>query len=63
MDYAEETSPCQKANRFSWTAPILSRGVVKDSARSLPEACQKLVDGYQKRLIEVKMAKGHVTKY
>uniref|UniRef100_A0A8C6KMD7 Tc1-like transposase DDE domain-containing protein n=1 Tax=Nothobranchius furzeri TaxID=105023 RepID=A0A8C6KMD7_NOTFU len=28
-----------------------------------PEACQKLVDGYQKRLIEVKMAKGHVTKY
>uniref|UniRef100_A0A674NPZ6 Tc1-like transposase DDE domain-containing protein n=1 Tax=Takifugu rubripes TaxID=31033 RepID=A0A674NPZ6_TAKRU len=28
-----------------------------------PETCQKLVDGYQKRLIEVEMAKGHVTKY
>lgn len=28
-----------------------------------PEACQKLVDGYQKRLTEVKMAKGHLTKY
>ena len=28
-----------------------------------PEACQKLVDGYQKHLIEVKMAKGHLTEY
>ena len=28
-----------------------------------PEACQKLMDGYQKHLIEMKMANGHLTKY
>ncbi|CAB3995342.1 transposase [Paramuricea clavata] len=28
-----------------------------------PELCQKLVNGYQKRLIAVQKAKGHATKY
>ena len=29
----------RKPQKCCWTAPILSRGVVKDSTRSLPEAC------------------------
>lgn len=36
-----------------------SRGVVKNQ----PEDNQKLVDGNQKQLTEVKMAEGHLTKY
>ena len=34
-----DLNPIKKANEFSRTAPILSRGVVKDSTRRLPEAC------------------------
>lgn len=36
-----------------------SRGVVKNQ----PEDNQKLVDGNQKQLTEVKMAEGHLNKY
>ena len=50
-NYAEETSLCKKDNKIIWTPPILSR------------YNEKLVDGYQKHLIEVKMAKGNLTKY
>uniref|UniRef100_A0A674NU56 Tc1-like transposase DDE domain-containing protein n=1 Tax=Takifugu rubripes TaxID=31033 RepID=A0A674NU56_TAKRU len=36
---------------------------VHEWSKIQPETCQKLVDGYQKCLIEVEMSKGHVTKY
>ena len=39
VDCAEGTSLCQEANKCIWTSPILSRGVVNNSARWLPEAC------------------------
>uniref|UniRef100_A0A3B1IFP7 Transposase Tc1-like domain-containing protein n=1 Tax=Astyanax mexicanus TaxID=7994 RepID=A0A3B1IFP7_ASTMX len=41
----------------------LHNSVKKTGQNIRPEACQELVDGYQKRLVAVKMAKGHVTKY
>ena len=39
VDCAEETSLCQEANKCSLTSPILSRRVIKNSARGLREAC------------------------
>ena len=42
VECAEETSLCQEANKCSWTSLILLRGVVKISARGLPEGCRWL---------------------
>ena len=40
VDCTEETCLCQEAKTFSWTSLIVSRGVVKHSARGQPKACR-----------------------
>ena len=42
VDCTEEKNLCQNAIKFSWTSLILSRVVVKNSARWLPDAARML---------------------
>ena len=48
-----------ETNKFSWTSPQFCH---EEWVKIQPEVYQKIVDGYQKGIIELKMAEEHLAK-